>query len=196
MATKHLILKALDWNSPLDIWVVIDGFKFGVGGYIGQGKEWNTCHPAGFLSKKFTSAQQNYRTHEHEALAVLEALAKWQDKLLGRKFFLVTDNKSLTFFKTQETLTAQQARRWDFISRFDYEPIHVPGVLNIVADCLSRYFKNHFPEEVHPEWGYVDIDVWLDPDGDTLPVDRYVEMAANREIRVSAATRHTNRLRE
>ena len=196
MATKHLILKALDWNSPLDIWVVIDGSNFGVGGYIGQGKEWNTCHPAGFLSKKFTSAQQNYRTHEHEALAVLEALAKWQDKLLGRKFFLVTDNKSLTFFKTQETLTARQARWWDFISRFDYEPIHVPGVLNIVADCLSRYFKNDLPEEVHPEWEYVDIDVRLDPDGDTLPVDRYVEMAANREIKVSAVTRHTNRLRE
>ncbi|KIJ51773.1 hypothetical protein M422DRAFT_244121 [Sphaerobolus stellatus SS14] len=177
MVTKHLILKALDWNSPLDIWVVIDGSNFGVGGYIGQGKEWNTCHPAG-------------------ALAVLEALAKWQDKLLGRKFFLVTNNKSLTFFKTQETLTARQVRLWDFISRFDYEPIHVPGVLNIVADCLSCYFKNDLPEEVHPEWEYINIDVWLDPDGDTLPVDRYVEMAANREIRVSAAARHTNRLKE
>ena len=159
MVTKHLILKVLDWNSPLDIWVVIDGSNFGVGGYIGQGKEWNTCHPAGFLSKKFTSAQQNYWTHEHEALAVLEVLAKWQDKLLGRKFFLVTDNKSLTFFKTQETLTARQACWWDFISRFDYEPIHLPGVLNVVVDCLSRYFKNNLPDEIHPEWEYIDIDV-------------------------------------
>ena len=139
MASKHLVLKALDWKSPLDVWVVIDGSNFGVGGYIGQGDTWDTCHPAGFLSKKFTPAQQNYRTHEHEALAVLEALAKWQDKLLGCKFYLVTNNKSLTFFKIQQTLTAHW---WDFISRFNYEPMHVPGIQNIVADCLSRYFKN------------------------------------------------------
>jgi len=39
--------------------------------------------PTGFLSKKFSSAVQNYCTHEHETIAILEALIKWEDKLLG-----------------------------------------------------------------------------------------------------------------
>ena len=53
----------------------------------GQGKSWDTCRPAGCLSK---SAQHNYHTYEHENLVVLEALIKWEDKLLGRKFTVVT----------------------------------------------------------------------------------------------------------
>jgi hypothetical protein len=164
----------------------MDGSNFGIGGYICQGTDWKVCEPSGFLSKKFTSAQQNYRTHEHEALAVLEALSKWQDKLLGRKFYLVTDNKSLTFFKTQENLTARQAHLWDFICRFDFEPVHIPGILNVVADTLSRYFKNDLPDEVHPDWEYVNIDIKLDPDGDTLPLDRLTELK-QKEMRISAA---------
>ena len=49
----------------------------------GQGPDWQSCHPASFLSKKFSSAAQNYRTHEHEMIAILEALIKWEDELLG-----------------------------------------------------------------------------------------------------------------
>ena len=69
----------------------------------GQGKSWDTCQPAGFLSKKFTSAQHNYHMHEHETLAVLEALMKWEDKLLGRKFTVVTDDKVLNTSRHSQT---------------------------------------------------------------------------------------------
>ncbi|KIJ34036.1 hypothetical protein M422DRAFT_263998 [Sphaerobolus stellatus SS14] len=33
-------------------------------------------------------------------------------------------------------------------------------------------FQSNLPDEVHPEWEYVNIDVRFDPDRDTLPVDR------------------------
>ena len=61
----------------------------------GQGKDWDKCQPAGFLLKKFTSTHHNYHTHKHEIIAVLEALMKWEDKLLSRKFTVVTDHKGL-----------------------------------------------------------------------------------------------------
>jgi hypothetical protein len=35
-----------------------------------------------------------------ETIAILEALLKWEDKLLGRKLRIVTDYKVLEFFKT------------------------------------------------------------------------------------------------
>jgi hypothetical protein len=35
------------------------------------------------MSKKFTYAQQHYAVHKLETLAILEALQKWEDKLIG-----------------------------------------------------------------------------------------------------------------
>ena len=83
LACRMPILKPIDVNNPDPIWVICDGSKSGVGAVYGKGPEWQTCRPAGFLSKKFSAAQQNYQTHEHETIAILEVLIKWEDKLLG-----------------------------------------------------------------------------------------------------------------
>ena len=58
LACKAPILKPIDANHPDPIWVICDGSKSGVSAVYGQGPEWQTCHPAGFLSKKFSAAQQ------------------------------------------------------------------------------------------------------------------------------------------
>ena len=78
----------------------MDGSRTGIGVMYEQAMNWDTCRPAGFLSKKFMSAQHNYHMHKHKTLVVLEALMKWEDKLLGRKFMVVTDHKGLEYFKT------------------------------------------------------------------------------------------------
>ena len=70
-------------RCPEPIWVITDASGYGVGALYGQGTDWETCQPAGFMSKKFTVAQRSYRTFEHEALGVIEALMKWEDKLVG-----------------------------------------------------------------------------------------------------------------
>jgi hypothetical protein len=75
----------------------------------GQGSMWQTCRPAGFMSQKFTNAQQNYHTFEHEMIAILEALLKWEDKLIGYRVNVVTDHKALQFFQTQHCLSSRQA---------------------------------------------------------------------------------------
>ena len=73
-----------------------------------QGETWKTCRPTGFISKKFSSAQMNYQVFEMVTIAILEALLKWEDKLLGRKITVVTDHKALEFFKMQRHLNSQQ----------------------------------------------------------------------------------------
>ena len=87
------------------------------------------------------SVQHNYHTHEHETLAVSEALMKWEDKLLGRKFTVVTDHKGLEYFKTQPNLSLRQTRWWGYFSHFNYNTIHVDGTQNQVADSLSHYYE-------------------------------------------------------
>jgi RNase H-like domain found in reverse transcriptase len=152
-----------------DLWVITDGSKSGIGAVYGQGREWQTCRPAGFLSKKFSVAQQHYRTHEHETIAVLEALMKWEDKLLGRKFTLVTDHKGLEYFETQKNLSDRQVQWWEFLSRFNFTIMLVDGVANKVADCPSPYYENDTGDESHLEHIYVNADVILDPDGELCP---------------------------
>src|SRR6266481_5727187 len=167
----------------------ICGSKSGVSAVYGQGMEWQTCHPTGFLSKKFSAAQQNYQTHEHETIAILEALIRWEDKLLGLKFVIVTDHKSLEYFETQPSLSSRQTRWWEYLSRFNFTVKHVAGPTNRVADCLSRYYETDGPDEQHPAHEFVSVDAQLDPDGETLPAQRYVELR-------SAAARQSRRLAE
>ena len=127
IARQLPILKPVDFNRNEPVWVIMDGSQTGISAIYGQGESWDTCQPAGFLSKKFTSAQHNYHMHEHEILAVLEALMKWENKLLGRKFTVVTDHKGLEYFKTQPNLSLRQTRWWEYFSHFNYNTIHVDG---------------------------------------------------------------------
>ena len=78
LACKYPILRPIDLSEPKPIWLVCDASLYGVGSLYGQGPEWKTCRPAGFMSKKLTDAQQNYRTFEQEMLAIIEALLKWR----------------------------------------------------------------------------------------------------------------------
>jgi RNase H-like domain found in reverse transcriptase len=110
---------------------------------------WQKCRPAGFMSKKFSSAQQNYAVHESETLAILEVLMKWEEKLMGYQIPVITDHKALEFFKMKSNLTPCQHRWMDYMSRFDFNITYVKGELNKVANCLSCYYENYMATEVH-----------------------------------------------
>ena len=56
--------------------------------------------------------------------------------------------------------------------------LHVDGIDNKVADCLSHYYGNNMSEDNHSENTYVNADIRLDPDGELLPTDRYMELCA------------------
>ena len=51
--------------------------------------------------------------------------------------------------------------------------MHVNGIDNKVADCLSHYYENDTSEDNHLENTYVNVDIRLDPDGKLLPTDCY-----------------------
>jgi hypothetical protein len=115
MACKAPILKPVNPNKDEPIWVICDASVHGVGAVYGQGPTWQTCRLAGIMSKKFTTAQHAYRVFEMETLAILEALLKWEDKLLGYKINVITDHEALKFFKTQSRLSPRQARWMEFL---------------------------------------------------------------------------------
>ena len=107
------------------------------------------------MSTKFTTAQQNYAVHKLETLAILEALMKWEDKLIGYNIHIITDHKALEFFKTQSTLTARQCWWMDYLSRFTFDITYIKGDLNKVANCLSQYYKSDTIQDIHQYDEYV-----------------------------------------
>ena len=175
------ILKPIDPDDPEPIWVICDASVFGIGAMYGQGKDWQTCRPAGFISKKFSDAQRHYRTFEQETIAILEALLKWEDKLMGYRIHVVTDHKALEFFKTQRRLSARQSRWMEYLSRFDFDIRYVKGKLNKVADALSRFYEFDSWDEAPLVHHYVFADERLDPNHEDLPWDRHLELK-NRVI--------------
>ena len=103
---------------------------------------------------------------------------KWEDKLVGRQFTIVTDHEALETIKTTNC-DGKSGRliRWDeYLSRFKYEVMHVPGEQNKIADCLSRYYENDRYDEVHEPHNYVSADVRLDPNSEDLTELRVQEL--------------------
>ena len=75
-ACKMPILRPIDPSGDEPIWVICDASAPGIGAVYGQGSDWQSCRPAGFMSKKFTAAQHNYRVFEMETITILKALLK------------------------------------------------------------------------------------------------------------------------
>ena len=133
------ILCSIETKKDEPIWVICDTLVYGVGAMYGQGETWQTCRPAGFMSKKFTDAQHHYQVYEQKMLAILEALLKWEDKLLGYHIHVVTDHKALEVFQTQSQLKARQTRWIDYLARFDFDIRYIKGTLNkVVSGCTIQ----------------------------------------------------------
>jgi hypothetical protein len=89
-------------------------------------------------SRSFKGAELNYPVHEKELLAIVRALKKFRTDLLGHKFQVYTDHKTLEHFPTQRDLSRRQARWLEFLSQYDATIHYIPGEKNCVADALSQ----------------------------------------------------------
>ncbi|CAH9112482.1 unnamed protein product [Cuscuta epithymum] len=105
----------------------------GIGAVLSQGR-W----PIAFMSKALGPTKQAWSTYAKEMLAVLEAVRIWRTYLLGRRFIIYTDQKSLRHLIEQRITTPEQQKWIAKLLGFDYEIIYKPGATNKVADALSR----------------------------------------------------------
>ena len=71
-------------------------------------------------------------------MAVVFALRIWRHYLLGEKFELYTDHKSLKYLFTQKDLNPRQQRWLEFLASYDLDILYTPGKAYVVADALSR----------------------------------------------------------
>ena len=128
------------------IFVTCDASDRGTGACLSFGDTLETARPVAWDSAQLSQAEKNYPTHEKEMLAIVRALKKFRADLLGARFTVYTDHRTLECFQSQRGLSRRQARWQEFLAEYDFEIIYVKGEENTVADALSR-----MPEEVSGE---------------------------------------------
>ena len=98
--------------------------------------------PVAFFSRTLNNTEKRHCAVEKEAGAILEAIRHWRHFLAGRKFTLVTDQKSLSYVfdsKHRNKIRNDKMLRWRTeLQSYSFDIVHRPGPLNVVADALSR----------------------------------------------------------
>ena len=120
------------------IFVTCDASDRRTGACLSFGKTWETARPVAWDSVQLSAAEKNYPTHEKEMLAIVRALKRFRADLLGTRFTIYTDHRTLECFQGQRDLSRRQARWQEFLAEYDFSIEYVKGERNTVADALSR----------------------------------------------------------
>jgi hypothetical protein len=80
----------------------------------------------------------NYLTHDLELAAVVHAIKIWRHYLMGKRYELYTDHKSLKYIFIQSNLNLRQRRWLELIKDYGLGINYHPGKANMVADALSH----------------------------------------------------------
>ena len=88
-------------------------------------------HPCTYYLKTFAPAERNYNIYDHELLVVIRALEEWRQYLTGTQHpvTIITDHQNLTYFKSPQNLSQQQARWSMFMQDYGLVWDNCPGSL-------------------------------------------------------------------
>jgi hypothetical protein len=139
-------------NFADDFLIETDASGTGMGAVLCQGG-----HPICYYSRKFCPRMQQSSTYVRELCAITSAVKKWRPYLLGRKFVIHTDQRSLRELMTQIIQTPEQQFYLAKLLGYSYEIIYKPGAQNRVADALSRLHEPpaHCLTITIPHWDFI-----------------------------------------
>jgi len=129
--TSAPVLAMPDFEAPFEI--ETDASSQGIGAVLQQNR-----HPIAFISRTLGPRWQNLSVYEKELLAIVFAVQKWEQYLLGRPFIIRTNQKSLKYLLDQKLSTPFQQLWLTKLMGFQYEIHYKSGAENKVADALSR----------------------------------------------------------
>lgn len=95
-------------------------------------------HPIAFINQVLKGRALQLFAYEKEMLAITFAIKKWKQYLMGRRFIIKTDHKSLKYLLDQRVRQGSQHPWIQKLVEYDYLVEYKKGVENKVADTLSR----------------------------------------------------------
>ncbi|GFV18893.1 transposon Tf2-9 polyprotein [Trichonephila clavipes] len=116
-----------------------DACKLGLGAVLLQPGEDGRFYPIHYMSKNTPIQEEKLCSYELEVLAVIEALKKFRNYLLGRKFRIKTHCAAFAKTLDKKELTPKIARWSIFLTDFVYEVVHRPAKQMQHVDALNRH---------------------------------------------------------
>jgi len=104
-----------------------------IGGVLSQ-----EGRPVAFFSEKLNDAKQKYSVYDLELYALVQSLKRWRHYLLPKEFIVFTDNQALSFLNRQDKLNQKHIKWMEFMQAYTFSIKHKKGIVNKVADALSR----------------------------------------------------------
>ena len=93
--------------------------------------------PVAFMSRALGVTKKPWSTYTKEMLAIVEAIRVWRLYLMGRKFFIQTDQRSLKYFLEQRLAKPEEQKWVAKLLGYDYEITYRSGCENLATDALS-----------------------------------------------------------
>ncbi|PKI48213.1 hypothetical protein CRG98_031400, partial [Punica granatum] len=110
-----------------------DASKVGIGVVLSQ-----NSRPIAFFNEKLTGAKVRYNTYDVEFYVVVQAVKHWRHYLFHKEFILYIDHEALKHLHSQDKVSARHASWVAYLEHFTFVVKHKSGVINRVADALSR----------------------------------------------------------
>ena len=151
-------------------------------------------HPVLYLSRRLSSAEQQYSNIEREELAVVYACRRARHLLLGKKFLLQCDHRPLEFIfhpsRNLPKVTSARILRWALqLAAFDYDIQYVKGKSIPHVDALSRLPMKNEVDTAEMDHTFIH---WTETD--VLTKEEIQEASANHSVLSSIMKRvRTNR---
>lgn len=118
--------------------IATDASSYALGCVLLQDDDNGFQHPIACASRKLSDSELNYSVFEKEALGIVFGVNHFRHYLLGKKFTIYCDQKSLSYIFTLKNSSPRIARWILALQEYHYDIIHKPGKLNLFADHLSR----------------------------------------------------------
>ena len=130
------VLASPDFEKPFILQT--DASEYGVGAVLSQRDAQGCDHPIAYFSRKLLPREVRYSTVEKECLAIKLGMETFRVYLLGRKFTVETDHRSLVWLNKLKESNSRLTRWSQALQPFNYSVVHRAGLSNGNADALSR----------------------------------------------------------
>ena len=134
LLTTAPIVRPPNWSLPFEL--MCDASHYAVRVVLGQ-REDGKPYVVYYASKTLNDAQKNYTTTEKELLAVVFALDKFRNYLLGTSIVIFTDHSALKYLLNKKDAKARLIRWILLLQEFNIQIKDKQGVENVVANHLS-----------------------------------------------------------
>ncbi|GBM30960.1 Retrovirus-related Pol polyprotein from transposon 17.6, partial [Araneus ventricosus] len=116
-----------------------DASKFLLCAILFQQSDDNKFHPIHYMSRKTSPQEEKFSSYELEVLAIIEALKKFRNYLVGSKFRIITDCSAFQKTMSKTQLTPKIARWALFLEDFNYEIVPRYQHIFTVVDAFTKF---------------------------------------------------------